>query len=488
MKDSQDIDLKAIAWAAMENYGFTPAFPPSVLREVNALGTAAFTDGGEGACNLRHLLWSSIDNHDSQDLDQMEVCEEGGDGEILVRVAIADVDACVPKDSKTDQHAAYNGTSVYTGVTTFPMLPPRLSEGISSLLPGSDHRAVVIEYAVAPDGSVRHGGIYRAVVANKAKLVYEEVGDWLEGTGPAPEAVRDIPGLAEQILLQHTAALRLKVRRTGQGALALETIEAEPLVEDGRVTGLVVHRQNPAHCLIEEFMVAANGALVACLRECDRPMIQRVVRTPKNWEGIVTEAAEHGEALPAKPDAAALTRFLIRQKQIDPERFPDLSLTVVKLMGAGEYVAFTPGTTPIGHFALAVSDYTHGTAPNRRYVDVVIQRLVKSVLDGEASPYTPEDLEDLAAWLTGREKASQKVERFVRKAAAAVLLRDRIGETFEAFVTGASEKGTYVRLIAPAAEGRVMRGEAGLRVGQKVRVRLLDTDPYKGFIDFERLR
>ncbi len=486
MKDSQDIDLEAIAWAAMENYGFAPAFPPSVVREVNDLVATAFTDGGEGIRDLRHLLWSSIDNHDSMDLDQMEVCEEGDVGEILVRVAIADVDAYVPKDSATDRHAAHNGTSVYTGVETFPMLPDPLSKGISSLLPGQDHRAVVIEYAVAPDGGVRHGRVYPAFVANKAKLVYEEVGDWLEGAGPAPGSVRDVAGLEEQILLQIRAALRLKRRRTEQGSLTLETVEAEPRVEAGRVTGLVVQRQNLARCLIEEFMVAANRSLVAYLGSTGRPMIHRVVRTPKNWEGIVTEAAERGEALPAEPDAQALTRFLTRQKIADPDRFPDLSLTVVKLIGHGEYVAFEPGDVPIGHFALAVTDYTHGTAPNRRYVDLIIQRLVKSAFDGNECPYTTPDLEDLAVWLTGREKASQKVERFVRKAAAAVLLRDRIGETFEAFVTGASEKGTYVRLTAPAAEGRVVRGESGLRVGQKVRVRLVGADPYKGFIDFER--
>jgi len=485
MTNQHDIDLSAIAWAAMEHYGFIPAFPPSVLREVNAVSKEVFPDGRKGLRDLRSLLWSSIDNHDSMDLDQLEVCEEGQNGEIRVRVAVADVDAYVWKRSRTDRHAAHNGTSVYTGVETFPMLPDTLSKGITSLLPGTDRMAVVIEYTVFPNGSTRHGNIYRAIVVNKAKLIYEEVGDWLEGIGPIPVTVREVPGLAEQLLLQHEAALRLKKRRVEQGALVLETIEAQPVMEEGRVRDLVVQRQNLARCLIEEFMVAANGAMVAYLGDAGLPMIQRIVRTPKNWEGIVLLAAERGEALPEKPDAQVLTRFLTRQRNADPEHFPDLSLAVVKLMGPGEYVPFKPGATPIGHFALAVTDYTHGTAPNRRYVDVIIQRLIKSALDGQQCPYTYTELEELSSWLTDREKASQKVERFVRKAAAGVLLRDRIGESFEAFVTGASEKGTYVRLIAPPAEGRVVRGEYGLIVGEKVCVRLIGTDPYKGFIDFE---
>ncbi|WP_214019962.1 RNB domain-containing ribonuclease [Methanoculleus sp.] len=487
MQNQQPVDLNAIAWEAMRQYGFIPGFPPAVLREVEALAAKVFPDTLEDPRDLRSLLWSSIDNHDSEDLDQIEVCEEGPAGEIRVRVAIADVDVYVPKDSETDRHAAHNGTSVYTGVKTFPMLPDRLSAGITSLLPGRDRMAVVIEYTVLPDGSTIPGDIYRAIVMNRAKLVYEEVGDWLEGSGPVPRTVRETPGLAEQILLQDEAAMRMKKRRTERGALALETIEAEPVVTDGRVMALVIQQQNRARCLIEEFMVAANGSLTAFLENAGLPMIHRVVRTPKNWEGIVAEATERGETLPAEPDAEALTRFLIRQKAADPDRFPDLSLTVVKLMGAGEYVAFQPGDVPVGHFALAVTDYTHGTAPNRRYVDLIILRLVKSVVDAEPRPpYAPAELDDLAVRLTDREKASQKVERFVRKAAAAVLLRDRIGDTFEAFVTGASEKGTYVRLIDPPAEGRVVLGEQGLRVGQRVRVRLMAADPYKGFIDFGR--
>ena len=484
MKNRRSVDLKAISFFAMQKYGFKPEFPRAVLREVDAIQPDIAKTIGKNGQDLRALLWSSIDNFDSQDLDQVEYCERGSDGEIHVKIAIADVEHYVPKHSQADQYAAYNGTSVYTGIVTYPMLPDRLSKGISSLLPGQDCRAVIIEYTVLPDGSVRHGSLSRAIVANKAKLIYEQVGDWLKGTGPMPHLIHNVEGLDAQVRLQHEAAIRLKKFRTAQGALELETIEAEPLVENGAVKDLVVQKKNMARNLIEEFMVAANGTTVAFLGNAGIPMIQRIVRIPKHWDGIVLAAAMYGETLPDQPDAKALTEFLNRQKEADPIRFPDLSLTIVKLMGAGEYVPLDPGEQPLGHFALAVTDYTHGTAPNRRYVDLIIQRLVKTVIDNVDSPYTTEELVDQSAWLTEKEKGSKKVERYVRKAAAAVLLQDRIGASFEALVTGASEKGTYVRLISPPAEGRVMQGQQGLRVGEKIRVTLLKTDPLNGFVDF----
>ncbi|MFA4850116.1 MAG: RNB domain-containing ribonuclease [Methanoregula sp.] len=484
MKNRRPIDLKAISFFAMQKYGFKPEFPKAVIREVNAIHPDTSEAIGKNEMDLRSLLWSSIDNYDSEDLDQMEYCERGPDHEIKVKIAIADVDHYVPKHSQADQYAAYNGSSVYTGIVTYPMLPDRLSKGISSLLPGQDCRAVIIEYTVLANGSVRHGNLYRAIVANKAKLIYEEVGDWLEGSGPIPQKVRDVAGLEAQVRLQHEAALRLKKFRAEQGALELETIEAEPVVENGTVKDLVLQKKNMARNLIEEFMVAANGTTVAFLGNARIPMIQRIVRIPKHWDGIVLTAALYGETLPDEPDAKALTDFLVRQKEADPVRFPDLSLTIVKLMGAGEYVPLDPGESPIGHFALAVTDYTHGTAPNRRYVDLIIQRLVKTVLDKAESPYSIEELVDQSAWLTEKEKGSKKVERFMRKAAAAVLLQNSIGNSFEALVTGASDKGTYVRLITPPAEGRVMQGQQGLRVGEKVRVRLLKTDPMNGYVDF----
>jgi VacB/RNase II family 3'-5' exoribonuclease len=483
MKKSRAIDLKGIAVSAMRKYGFEPRFPEPVIEEVRTMNPWTPTSG-KISKDLRMLLWSSIDNYDSMDLDQMEYCERGLDDEIQVKVAIADVDLYVRKQSSTDKHAGFNGTSVYTGIETFPMLPDKLSKGISSLLPGQDHPAIVIEYAVNKKGEVRPGEIYRAVVSNKAKLIYEEVGDWLEGNGVIPELVRDIPGLMDQIHLQCEATRRLKRNRMEQGALDLETIEADAIVVGDTVKDLVVQKKNMARSIIEEVMVAANGTMVNYLGKAGIPMIQRVVRTPRYWDEIVLTAAIYGETLPPEPDSRALSGFLNRRKEVDPEHFPDLSLTVVKLIGPGEYMTLEPGEPPYGHFGLAVTDYTHGTAPNRRYVDLIIQRLLKSVIDKVPSPYSLEELVNHSTWLSGREKGSKKVERFMRKAAAAVLLQDRIGELFDALVTGASEKGTYARLITPPAEGRIIQGEHGLRVGQKVRVRLLKTDPYNGFIDF----
>lgn len=484
MKKHHFIDLKAIAWDAMRKYGFEPGFSKAVMREVEKIDEISIPDSRTGVRDLRSLLWSSIDNHDSMDLDQIEYCERGPGDEIQVKVAIADVDLFVPKLSQTDLHAAHNGTSVYTGIETFPMLPDRLSKGISSLLPGHDHRAVVIEYSVLPDGDVRPGEIYRALVYNKAKLVYEEVGEWLDGMRDIPESVRDVPGLEGQLRLQTEAMGRLKKYRMEQGALELETIEADAIAEDGLVRDIIVQKKNAARFLIEDFMIAANGTMMDFLGDSGIPMIQRVVRVPRYWDEIVQTAATYHERLPREPDSKALSLFLLRRKEADPERFPDLSLTIVKLLGPGEYMTLEPGEPPTGHFGLAVTDYTHGTAPNRRYVDLVNQRLVKSVLDGEKSPYTPHELVELAAWLSDREKGSKKVERFMRKAAAAVLLRDRIGDSFDALVTGVTEHGIYARMISPPAEGRIMQGEQGLRVGQKITVRLLRTDPYNGFIDF----
>ena len=487
MKNSAGIDLSAIAWHAMEKYGFEPGFPEPVAREVGALSGMKFPDGQGEIPDLRGLLWSSIDNEDSMDLDQLEYCERGGNDEIQVRVAIADVDLYVKRQSPTDRHAARNGTSVYTGIVTFPLFPDRLSKGITSLLPGQDRMAVIIEYAVLPNGDFRPGNVYRALVHNKAKLVYEEIGDWFEGATPVPQVVSDVAGLEAQLRLQLEASLRLKRYRMEQGALELDTLEPRVVVEEGRVSRLVAPKKNPAGHLIEDFMIAANGTMVARLEKAGIPMVQRVVRVPKHWDGIVETAAMYHETLPPEPDAKALSEFLIRRKKADPTRFSDLSLTIVKLLGRGEYLTLEPGQAPYGHFGLAVTHYTHSTAPNRRFVDLIIQRLLKSVLSGEPSPYSSEDLTEISSWLTEREHEANKVERFMRKAGAAVLLRDHIGESFDAIVTGAGEHGTYVRLLTPPAEGKVVRGERGLRVGQMFRVRLLRADPYTAVIDFERV-
>ncbi|MDD1670593.1 MAG: RNB domain-containing ribonuclease [Methanomicrobiales archaeon] len=448
MRNRTTVDLSAIAWHAMEKYGFEPGFPGAVEKEVGALAGDRVTEGREGIRDLRGLLWSSIDNEDSMDLDQLEYCERGETGEILVRVAVADVDIYVRKASPTDRHAAHNGTSVYTGIETFTLFPDRLSKGLTSLLPGQD---------------------------------------WFEGLTPVPREVEEVPGLEAQLRLQLEASRLLKKYRMEQGALELDTLEPKVVVEEGRVCRLVAPRKNPAGHLIEDFMIAANGTMVARLEEAGIPMVQRVVRVPKHWDGIVETAALYHERLPEEPDAKALSEFLVRQKRADPTRFPDLSLTIVKLLGRGEYLPLLPGQPPYGHFGLAVTHYTHSTAPNRRFVDLVIQRLVKSVIAGEASPYEAAELEGLCAWLSDREHQANKVERFMRKASAALLLSDRLGETFDAIVTGVIEHGIFVRLFDPPAEGKVVRGERGLKVGKIIRVRLLRTDPYNGFIDFERV-
>jgi len=478
------VDLKAIAYKTMLDYGFIPHFPKKVLREVDALAPDIMS---VEAKDLRDLPWSSIDNPDSLDLDQLEYCEPSSNGEIAVKLAIADVDLYVPSGSLTDQHAAHNGTSVYTGVETFPMLPERLSAGLSSLLPNQDRLAVVIEYIVLPDGTTRPGEIYRALVRNRAKLVYEDVGSWLEGTGPLPAAIQKNPELEGQLRLQGEAALRLHRHRMTRGALELETLEPRAVLEGELVRDLVVESKNRARSLIEELMIAANETMVSALEEAGLPAIQRIVRVPKYWDGIVETAARYGESLPAGPDSKALAAFLVRRKDADPDHFPDLSLTVVKLMGPGEYVVVGPGEESVGHFGLAVTDYTHATAPNRRYADIINQRTIKSVLSKKPSPYGPIELSDLAGWLTDRDKSSQKVERFMRKASAAVLLESRVGESFESFVTGVTVHGTFVRVVSPPAEGKIIRGGEDLTVGQKVRVVLAGTDPYRGHIDFELL-
>ncbi|MBN1432559.1 MAG: RNB domain-containing ribonuclease [Methanomicrobiaceae archaeon] len=488
MKDNRNVDLENIAFNTMDKYGFNPVYPKQVIQEVNSIKGEITPADVPGAKDLRKLMWSSIDNYDSMDLDQIEYCEEGDNGEIHVKVAIADVDLFVSKNSEIDRYAAFNGTSVYTGVKTFPMLPDRLSGGISSLLPDDFHAAVVVEYTVFPDGSIKYGELYRALVANSAKLVYEEVGDWLEGKGPQPKKFHEIPGLAKQIRLQDEAAKRLKEFRRRNGSLELETPEAEVIMDGKSVKAIVEQRQNAARCLIEEFMVAANKTTTAFLDRAGIPMIHRVVRSPKYWDKIVAKAGEYGDRLPPDPDGKALSKFLIKQKERDTERFPDLSLTIVKLMGAGEYVAYRPGKEPVGHFALAETDYTHGTAPNRRYADLIIQRLVKSVLDERKSPYRYRELDELAEWLSDRDQMAKKAERFMLKAAAGVLLKKSIGKTFDAMVTGASEKGTYVRIFSPPVEGKVVRGGETLQVGDKVKVRLISTKPEKGYIDFEYQR
>lgn len=486
MINSLNIDLKAIARKAMEKYGFETEFPSAVIDQVNDLDSRTPEAAGSSVSDLRDLLWSSIDNEESLDFDQIEYCEQCQNDDILVKVAIADVDAYVPKGSITDIYASKNTTSVYTGIETFPMLPDHLSKDLSSLAVGEDRLAVVIEFAVQPAGNVYLGKIYRALVRNKAKLVYEEVGPWLEGKGEMPEIIDSVNGLEAQLRIQDKASLRLGGYRMERGAMDLETLEARAVIQDEKVLGFMVVRRNQARYIIENFMIAANGVMSRFLEEEHIPTIQRVVRTPKDWGRIVELAKTLGTVLPTVPDSKALAIFLEKQRKADPERFPDLSLTVVKLLGHGEYVMYDKGD-PIGHFCLAVTSYTHATAPNRRYVDLVIQRLLKAALKKAGSPYSKKELSQIAAWCTDRENESKKAERFMVKAEAAFLLAGKVGQTFDALITGASDKGIYARLVDPPVEGRLVRWTKSLKVGQKVRVRLIDLNPEEGYIDFEQV-
>ena len=408
---------------------------------------------------------------------------------VLIRrfdpVAIADVDEYVSKRSAWDSMRSII-RPVYTGVDVFPMLPQRLSHDLSSLKPEQDRLAIVVEFFVRKDGSVRYGDISRAWVRNKAKFFYESVGDWLEDKGTVSQMIAGSSVFAEQVQLQDEAAQRLHAFRMRNGALELETIESRPVMKEGNIIGLVVKQKNRARYIIENFMIAANQTMMWFLEKNGSSLIQRVLKAPERWDRIVNIADTLGETLPVSPDSQALSDFLVRRQKADPERFSDLSLTIVKLLGSAEYMMAEPGRTSQGHFGLAVQDYIHSTAPNRRYVDIIIQRLIKAVLGKRHIPYTKRELSDLALWCTERTQAAKKVERFMRKVAAAVLLRGRIGEIFEAIVTGASERGTYVRLMSPPAEGRVVRGGKGMDIGVTVLVRLVNLEPEKAYIDFER--
>ena len=485
-RESERALLLRVARQAMLDHGLEPDFPPAALVEAGALpGDRATRDGD--ARDLRALLWCSIDNDDSRDLDQLTVADTPVDGCTTIRVAVADVSATVARGTALDRHARANTTSVYTPARIFPMLPERLSTDLTSLNPEVDRRAVVVEMAIGDDGVCGPSKVYRALVHNRAKLAYHAVGAWLEGDGPPPPAVAAVPGLAENLKLQDSVAQRLKAHRHDHGALELETIEARAEFDGDRVSGLTAERPNRARTLIEDFMIAANGSVASFLEASRFPVLRRVVRSPERWQRIVALAAEHGTQLPGDPDAAALNAFLLQRRAADPLRFPDISLTVVKLMGRGEYVASLPGQPVVGHFGLAVNEYTHSTAPNRRYPDLVTQRLVRAALATERVPYSRDELGALATECTVKEDGAQKVERLVRKAAAACLLTRRIGEQFDGIVTGASAKGTWVRIFDPPAEGRVERGWEGLDVGDRVRVQLVDTNPERGFIDFARV-
>jgi exoribonuclease-2 len=466
--------------------GLEPEFPAPALAEAQRLAapTAPFD---AGATDLRELPWCSIDNDDSRDLDQLSVALPLADGATRVLVAVADVSALVTLGSAVDGHAAVNTTSVYTPPRNFPMLPERLSTDLTSLGQGEDRMVIVIETVVDGDGPRPASKVYRAVVRNHAKLAYPSVGAWLEGRGPLPPAIAAVAGLEDNLRLQDSAAQRLRKWRHDNGALEFESLESHARFDGDTVSALVAEERNRAKDIIEDFMIASNGAIARFLAEKRFPVMRRVVRSPERWQRIVDIAVALGDKLPAAPDAGALHEFLLRRRAADALRFPDLSLAVIKLLGRGEYEASFPGDDVTGHFGLAVSDYTHSTAPNRRYPDLVTQRMVRAALAAEAVPYARETLQALATHCTQMEDAAQKVERLLRKAAAACLLTSRIGDEFDGIVTGASPKGTYARIFTPPVEGRIEQGMAGLDVGDRVRVKLIHTDVERGFIDFARV-
>ncbi|MBI5075912.1 MAG: RNB domain-containing ribonuclease [Nitrospirae bacterium] len=478
--------LKRIAHRVMLERGLLPEFSKEAEEQLAAI-TAPATADNEQVRDLRDLLWCSIDNDDSRDLDQLTVAVRLPDDGTKLLIAVADVDAIVRLGSAIDAHAKHNTTSVYTDAEIFPMLPEKLSTDLSSLNFHEDRLAIVIEIILSRDGTLVSSDIYRATVMNKAKLAYNSVAAWLEGEGPLPEATDVVDGLAENLLLQDRAAQKMKAYRHEHGALDFETIQTRALFDNDEIRDLEERRRNRAMDIIEDFMVAANGVTARYLGSKKFPSLRRVVRIPKRWERIIEVAAEHDYTLPQRPDSKALEQFLVKAKAADPLRFPDLSLTIIKLMGNGEYVAEFPGQTAPGHFGLAVKDYSHSTAPNRRYPDLITHRLLKAALSGGEIPYLREELEALARHCTAQEDAANKVERQVGKSAAALLLESRIGEKFDAIVTGAADKGTWVRIFHPPVEGKLMEGFKGVDVGDKIRVQLVRTDVDRGFIDFRKV-
>lgn len=483
---NQAESLRSAAEAAMREHGFEPEFSAAVIREVRALDEPADHPQPPDVRDMRGALWSSIDNRESRDLDQIEVAERLSDDSIRVSIGVADVDTLVPVGSAADDHAATNTTSVYTGVVTFPMLPERLSTNLSSLNEGEDRLAIVVQFDVDGNGDISNTEIYRALVRNRAKLAYDAVGTWLEGKTPPPPAIAKSPELEQQLRLQEEAMQRLRRAREVAGALDFESLEATPVVAHGKVVDLAITRRGPARDLIEDFMVAANRSVAKYLLDRGTASLRRVVKEPKRWDRIVALAAEVGEKLPDKPDNVALSEFLARRRAADPEHYADLSLNIVKLLGPGVYVyeRRLGDRRDIGHFGLGVAEYVHSTAPNRRFADLVTQRMLRAVTLGEPCPYDDDEMFAIAQRCTERGEAARKVERTMRKIAGATMLAERVGDSFAAVVTASSPKGVYARVLSPPVEGRIVRGGQGLDVGDTVKLVLLSADPARGFIDF----
>lgn len=478
--------LQQIARRAMLEHELQPDFPAAALRQVEGMAQAP---GSRRSAirDLRSLPWSSIDNVESRDLDQVEVAAALDDGATKILIGIADVDALVERGSAIDEHAQTNTTSVYTAARVFSMLPEKLSTNLTSLNEGEDRLAMVIEMTISATGEVTAADVYRAHVHNHAKMAYDSVAAWLDGNGPAPAAFAKVAALESQLRLQDQASRNLRTLRREHGALSLQTVEARPVFKEEMLTDLRADEKNRARDLIEDFMIAANGVVARFLDQHGRASLRRVLRSPERWVRIVALAKDHGGQLPAEPDALALNHFLAERREADPNGFADLSLSVIKLLGSGEYAMELPQQKAPGHFGLAVRDYTHSTAPNRRFPDLITQRLVKAALDNVPPPYSPEDLQALAAHCNGQARNAAKVERQVRKAASAILFSSRIGERFNGIVTGASSKGTWVRINRPVVEGKVVRHFEGLDVGDRIEVELIHVNAERGFIDFARV-
>jgi len=484
--------LQSVAHKAMLEHDLLPGFSAEALAELEELQIPTGTNDIPNEAHLdirdmRDLLWASIDNDDSRDLDQLTVAAIMPGGKVKVMVAIADVDSLVKEGSAIDEHACHNTTSVYTAAMIFPMLPEILSTDLTSLNLNEERLALVVEMEIDTEGSLMSSAVYRARVRNHAKLAYNSVAAWLDGNGAIPDAVAAVPGLDENLRIQNKVTQSMKRLRHVHGALSLETIEAKPVFDNDQIRSLEVEEKNCAKEIIENLMIAANGVTARYLSTSGFPSIRRVVRIPKRWDRIVEIAGEYKFNLPEVPDSKALDDFLIKQKAEDPVRFPDLSLTVIKLLGSGEYIAELPDGDIPGHFGLAVKDYAHSTAPNRRYPDLLTQRLLKAALEGKPAPYSKDELDVLATHCTEAEDSVKKVERRVEKSAAALLLESRIGEKFDGIITGASEKGTWVRLLKMPVEGKLVKGYEGMDVGNRLRVQLIDTDVEQGYIDFKKI-
>lgn len=478
-------ELNRLARQALIENNFAADFTHQAIDAAESLDEQkVISSASSSVRDLRSLLWSSIDDAASLDLDQVEYAEKLANGDIRLLVGIADVDEFVPKDSVIDNFARKNTVSIYTASKVFPMLPESLSTDLTSLREGVDRLAVVIEMIVRENADVQTGDVFRALLRNQAKLSYEEIGAWLDGKSEIPNSVSQIDGMETQIRLQYETAVRLHNFRKQKGALEFETIEAKSVIAGDEITDIEIERRNSVRDIIENFMIAANVQTAEFLEKRNVPSLRRVVKTPARWNRIVAIARTLGENLPQNPDSLALAEFLARRKTVDPTHYPDLSLSIIKLLGAGEYVVQEAGADAGGHFGLAVSDYTHSTAPNRRYADLIVQRLIKATVNRKTAPYTFEELAQIAAHCNERESAARKVERQIGKTVAGSIMATRVGEEFDAVVTGVNERGTFARVLNPPVDGRIVEGDANLQIGNQVRVRLIDTDVRQGFIDF----